>query len=270
LEARFIILHPDDPGEILLATSLIRCLKTQVEEALVYSVVSDSNRWLLDHNPYLDELFIYQNKPDELTDQLADFLPDYLIDLDGTRLVRRLKNRLKVLDFTIKRKKSGDSWVERAFVTCRLFDIHDDCKGSQLVAPPLDPALLPSEFLRGYIVLSLDSSTGKRSLSDDQIIELVVMTEKPIVISGPAASRQLADKIGQSTGCAVFPTCGDLTLRQNLSLLGSAKGAIVFDPMWDQLASALGTERKLITANGDADFLKNIALWARSLIAAIA
>lgn len=131
MEARFIILHPDDPGEILLATALIRCLKTQVEEALVYSVVKECHHWLLDSNPYLDDIFVYQENPMELLDQLKDFLPDYLIDLNGGREVRRFKNRLKVLDFSINRKNIGDQWSKRAFETCTLFDVQDDGKGPQ-------------------------------------------------------------------------------------------------------------------------------------------
>jgi len=210
LEARFILLHPDDPGEILLATALIRCLKTQVEEALVYSVVKESHRWLLESNPYLDEIFVYHENPKELLGELRDFLPDYLIDLDGSRSVRRFKNRLKVLDFTINRKHIDGLWTERAFQTCTLFDVQDDGRGQQLKAVPLKKELLPSAFLDGYLVLSLDSACDPKPISDDQIIRMVTMIEKPIVVCGGIHHRNLADRIGQSSGCAVFPTCGDL------------------------------------------------------------
>jgi ADP-heptose:LPS heptosyltransferase len=265
LEARFIILHPDDPGEILLATALIRCLKTQVEEALVYSVVKKSHKWLLESNPHLDEIFVYEENPKELLDQLKDFLPDYLIDLNGRREVRRFKNRLKVLDFTISRKHTDDLWPKRAFETCRLFDVHDDGKGPEYSASALDPELLPSEFLNGYLVLSLDSLAQARPLSDDQIIDLAVMIEKPIVVTGSVTDRDLANRIGQYTGCAVFPTCGDLSPAQIGSLFGQAKGVIVFDSIWEQVSTASKIDRLAVTGNSNLPKLQDIAVWARSL-----
>lgn len=265
MEARFIILHPDDPGEILLATALIRCLKTQVDEAQVYSIIKENHRWLLESNPYLDEIFAYRENPRELLEQLKDFLPDYLIDLDGGREVRRFKNRLKVLDFSLNRKNLGNQWSKRAFETCTLFDVRDDGKGQQLETTLLYQELLPGDFLEGYLVLSLDSSRKPRPVSDDQIIQFVAMTEKPIVITGNINDRDLADRIGQSTGCAVFPTCGDLTMPEIASVLSHAKGVIVFDSIWSQVTTALGINKMVIRENMDATNLTDIALWARTL-----
>ena len=265
MEARFVILHPEDPREILLATSLIRCLKTQVEEAQVYSVVKESHRWLLESNPYLDDIFVYLEDPKELLDQLKDFLPDYLIDLHGGREVRRFKNKLKVLDFAINRRHFEDQWTERAFQTCRLFDVQYDGAGQQFIKTPLYKNVLPGNFLEGYVVLALDTVTHPRPLSDDQIIQMAVMTEKPIVVTGNVADRSLADRIGQSTGCAVFPTCGDLSLAETASVLCHARGAIVFNPLWSQISSAAGIESKEIRGKMELMGLTDMALWARSL-----
>lgn len=229
-----------------------------MEGALVYSAVKKEHHWLLSLNPFLDELFLYQEKPDELLDELRNFLPDYLIDLDGSRVTRRLKGQLKVLDFTIRR---GDIWK-----TCTLFDVQDDGKGLQFASAPLDPEMLPSDFLKGYLVLALDSSRKRgRLLTDEQIIELALLTEKPIVVTGNSGDRDLANRIGQASGCAVFPTCGDLSPSQIGSLLGWARGSIVFNDFWNQVATALGKETFYVTENSALSDMKNIALWARSL-----
>jgi ADP-heptose:LPS heptosyltransferase len=266
LEARFVILLPDDAGKILMATSLIRCLKNQVEESLVYAIVMEKHKWLLEANPHLNELFVFQATPDELLEELKDFLPDYLIDLDGGKAVRRMKNRLKVLDFTLKKMFPWNQWEVLAFNTCKLFDVQKDDLGLQFFAKPLDPQWLPSDFLGGYLVLSLDAGVqGKRSLTDDQIIELVVMTEKPIVVTGDATDRGLANRIGQSTGCAVFPTCGDRSHSQIASLFGASKGTIVFDPFWAQISSGLGLNHKLLAGDIAPFHPDKLALWARSL-----
>lgn len=251
-----------------MATALIRCLKTQVEEAWVYAVIKGGHRWLLNGNDYIEHFFFFGENPLELLGELTDFLPDYLIDLDGRREVRRFKNRLKVMDFTIKARPSEESWTQRAFHTCTLFDVQDDGKGPEFHPDPLDPELLPSEFLNGYLLMALDSSAGQRGLSEKEIIELAVMIEKPIVVTGTGADRDLANRISQSSGCAVFPTCGDLDMPQNGSVLGSALGAIVFDPLWEQLAGAIGKDKACFIEGREKPDLKDVARWARSLFPA--
>ena len=267
MEARFVFIHPDDPGEILLATSLIRCVKRQVEGAQVYSLVREDHSWLLESNPFLDEIFPFREQPGELSELIRDFLPDYLIDLDGSRRVKRFKSEVKVLDFTLKRRWTTRPWRENAFATCRLFDVTDDGVGPDLIVPPLDPRILPSEFLDGYIALSLESA-GKPGLpvTESQVVELAVMIEKPIVVTGSQTERGLANRIGQLAGCAVFPVCGDLSPSQTASVVAGAEGVVLFDSFWDQVAAALGKKKIFIGSKGTPPNLVETALWARSLI----
>lgn len=266
MEACFIIIFPDNPTEILSSAALVRCLKNQVEEASVYALVQERHHWLLSLNPHIVDILVYQEKPEEQLDKVRELMPDYIIDLDGTRKMRRLKSRLKILDFPVSLRERHGSFPVRAFETCRLFDVQDDGQGPEFMVSPLDPQLLPSEYLEGYFFLSLESSRkGGRPMSDDQIIDFAVMTERPIVVTGEVVDRHLANRIGQSTGCAVFPTCGDLSRMQIASLLDSAQGALVFDPLWDQLAYVLDTERRFISGDNRPYDMKEYALWARSL-----
>jgi ADP-heptose:LPS heptosyltransferase len=136
----------------------------------------------------------------------------------------------------------------------------------QVVASNAYQDLLPGNFLAGYLVLSLESETQPRLLTDEQIIEMAVMIEKPIVITGLTGDRNLADRIGQSTGCAVLPTCGDLSLPEKVSVTGHAAGVIAFDPFWSKIAAATGKSGMALLNREDIPNLKDIALWARSLV----
>ncbi len=249
--------------ELLASGNLIRCLGAQVEGAVVYAVVRDDNAWLTNRHPSLDGVFTYREKPEELLDTLRDFLPDYVIDLDGTRKMRRLKSRLKVLDFTIRRKRSGNDFPVDSFETCRLFDVEDDGEEYRFVPEPPDMGLLPSDFLQGFLVLALDNGSRPRPLGDDLLIELAVMTERPMVVTGNASDRALANRISQASGCAVFPACGDFTRSQTAALISLSKGVIAFDPLWTLVAGSLGIP-VMYPGSGNPE---NIALWARSLFA---
>jgi hypothetical protein len=91
------------------------------------------------------------------------------------------------------------------------------------------------------------------------------MTEKPIVVTGNVQDRNLADRIGQSAGCAVFPTCGDLSPSETASVLSHAMGAVLFDSLWSGITGALGIRSTVILEKMGPEDLQNTAIWARSL-----
>jgi ADP-heptose:LPS heptosyltransferase len=261
LEACFVVLLPDDPAEILSSAILIRCLKAQVEDAIVHAVIRDDLQWLIFWHPELDGLITWREKPLELLEPLRDFLPDYIIDLDGTKRTHRLKARLKVLDFHIRRKRSGNDWPADAFETCRLFDVEDDGNGYRFVPEPFEGSLLPEDYMQGYLVLSLDSPETVRPIPDDRLIEMAVMTEKPMVITGKAADRNLANRIAQASGCAAFPACGDFTPGQTAAIISRSVGVIALDHLWTTVAGSLG----LPVMNPAAGDPSSVAIWARTL-----
>ncbi len=242
MEARFIVLLPDNPGMILLATPLIRGLKKQVEESYVYAMVQSDCTWLIQGNPYVDEILTWQNKPDEQIPNVRDLLPDYLINLDEQRSYRRLQRKTKVLEFTVPKsgKHQSGAYSERIFKTVNLFDVEDDKLGIDFQYPTFDPEWLPEKFLGGYVILSLETPVYVKKLTDDRLVELAALIEKPLVVTGPAAERELAEGIGKRTGCIVFPACGDFPDPETASLISASKAVIAYDSKWTGIARAMG------------------------------
>jgi hypothetical protein len=246
-----MVLLPESPEEILSSTPLIRCIRQQVEESFVYAVIQESHSWILESNPWIEGVFTYRSKPDELIDMVRDLLPDYLIDLEGKKLFRRLKRKTKVLDFCIGRvrKTEANTPRERMFRTVHLFDVQDDMGGADLSVPPVNPDWIPEKFLGGFVVLSLDIQPSFHRLDEDMLVSLVSLIEKPIVITGPREERGLAERIGQRTGCTIFPVCGDFTDRDYASFAGYSKGVLAASGFWSSVAGALG--KPAIQIGGD-------------------
>jgi len=258
------VLLPDNPGKILSATPLIRGLKKQVEESYIYVMVRSSCTWLIQGNPYVDEILAWQEKPDEQIPNVRDLLPDYFINLDELKTYRRLQRKTKVLEFKIPKpgKRESGTYLERIFKTVYLFDVENDNLGADFKYPPFDPEWLPEKFLDGYVIFSLEAPSSVQKLTDDQLVELVSLIEKPLVVTGPAGERELAERIGQRTGCTVFPVCGDFPDPETASLISASKAVIAYDSQWPGIARVMGKPVLTLGEPGSGSLAES-AVWIR-------
>jgi ADP-heptose:LPS heptosyltransferase len=236
-----MVLLPEQPEEILSSTPLIRCLRQQLKDSSVYALIHHDLAWILEGNPNLEGVLAYQTKPEEVIAEVRELMPDYLIDLEGKKLFRRLKRKTKVLDFCIGRVKRSEANTprERMFRTVHVFDVVDDLKGADLGIPPFNPEWLPEKFLGGFTVLSLHVPPLAKHLDEDSLVALVSLIEKPIVITGTGEERGLAERIGQRTGCTIFPVCGDFGDKEYASIISGSKGVIASTEFWCRVSEAL-------------------------------
>lgn len=278
MEVKFLVCLPDEPAEIILSTPVIRCLKTQVEDSIVIPVIRDDFSWLLSGNTHLDGMLSYLNSPEEILAPLKEQGADYLIDLDGTGRLKKIKNKMKVLDFILDRRGLNaphgrkplfgkpyppGSWMERAFRTLSVFDVIDDGRGTEYKASFPDPEWMPADFLKGYLVLCLDSRYGKPSLSESRLTELAGLIEQPLIIAGGKGDREMADRIGIQVGCTVLPACGDFTDPQIASIINGSAAVLAFDPFWRLIAATLDKPLARTAVDdlpGTADWMRN---WIR-------
>jgi len=78
---RFLIIRLSSIGDIVLTTPVIRCLKQQVPHAEVHVLTRASFRSVLQHNPYIDRLHLWDQSYLLLIDQLKQLAFDQVIDL---------------------------------------------------------------------------------------------------------------------------------------------------------------------------------------------
>lgn len=255
LEVGFTILHAPDPGEILRATPLIRSLKKQVEKSWVSCLVPAHLSFLLEDNPHIDQLISYHTKPKEALGQLRELMPDYLIDLVGGWKTRSFKNRLRVMDFTVKRK-SPVPFDQQLFQLVHLFDANDDGKGIDKGFEPFDREKLPENFKDGYLAICLDNSGFPSEPITTRMVDLINMSGSYVCLTGSAELRPVSDEIGQQVGCHVFSTCGDFSQKEMMAMMHEAYGIVSFDPQWVKVAEAWGKRNtSLLLTKNDVDAL---------------
>jgi len=222
----------------LFSHTLLGMLKNSIPDCWIGSVIEQKNTWLLDHHSAIDQIFPYKKSPEEIRHQLFEEAPDYLIDLIGGGKTRRFKNKLGVMDFSLKHRlikliANADSpaashriFKEAMVQLLSVFEIKElsDTTGIEL---PLDATwlgkVLPSEMISSYVFLDLELLGSPESIDPMALSETLGMLEHPVVLSGPAPYRILADSMIHGVGCSLFNTCGDFTEKERLMLLTGSK-----------------------------------------------
>jgi heptosyltransferase-2 len=150
-EVKFLIIRFSSIGDIVLTTPIVRCLKQQVQGAVVHYLTKPQYGSIIENNPHIDKVHILKNF-DETINELKDEGFDYIIDLHKSLRSWRFKNQLKVMDFSfpklnrekwlmvnLKRDKLPDVHiVDRYFEAVKVFDVNNDNKGLDYFIPEAD------------------------------------------------------------------------------------------------------------------------------------
>ena len=100
---KYLIIRFSSIGDIVLTTPVIRCLKNQVEGAVVHYLTKEQYRGILEPNPYIDKLWLYNSNMKELLPQLEQEEFDYIIDLHHNIRTLRIKNKLRKISFSFNK-----------------------------------------------------------------------------------------------------------------------------------------------------------------------
>ncbi|HQW44711.1 MAG TPA: glycosyl transferase, partial [Chitinophagaceae bacterium] len=79
--AKFLIIRFSSIGDIVLTTPVIRCLKKQVPDAEIHFLTKDTFRSIVEHNPYIDKLYVLAHSWELMIEELKVEEYDYIIDL---------------------------------------------------------------------------------------------------------------------------------------------------------------------------------------------
>ena len=237
-------MHSQDPYEILTSSALISALAIQVEESAICSVIHSDYAWLLEEPSLPHEILSYQNKPRSVISRIHDFVPDYLLDIQGGWKTWLFRNRLKVMDFTLQRKKNhigqGDDFRKQIFKLVSLFDVEETEPVTHLFRNRYNPAWLPESFQNGYVMLFLDPTTHR--ITTESWIEFLGLLETPVVLFGPAESRLVADILGKQVGCTLFNACGDFTNPDYFAMVHRSTGILAGGDLWPGVGKWAGKE----------------------------
>lgn len=263
---KFLIIRFSSIGDIILTTPVIRCLKTQVEGAYVHYATKKQFAPILDNNPYIERVHLFEGDLNSLVTELKNEEFDYIIDLHHNLRSYIVKSRIRTLSFSF-RKLNIEKWllvnfkinrlprmhiVDRYLETLKMFDIRNDGKGLDYFISEKDKsglAGLPEEFRERYIAFAIGGMHGTKKLPTGKIIQICERINLPVVLLGGDQDVEAAREIAVAVGRRVVNACGRLNINQSASLVKHATLVITHDTGLMHIASAF--RKKIISVWGN-------------------
>ena len=123
MAVKYLIIRFSSIGDIVLTTPIIRCLKTQVEDAEVHYLTKPAFAPLLSNNPYIDKLITLKESLSNTIKEVREEQYDYIIDLHHNLRTYIIKNKTGILTFSFPKLNFKKALLVN-FKINRLPDVH--------------------------------------------------------------------------------------------------------------------------------------------------
>lgn len=264
---KFLIVRFSSIGDIVLTTPVVRHLKQQVEDAEIHYLTKAVYAPLLEPNPYIDHVHVYDGDIKASIAQLRKEGIDYVIDLHHNLRTARIKHGLRRIAFSVH-KLNWLKWlyvtfkidrlpqrhmVDRNLDTIKAFIDRQDDKGLDFFIPensevPIQS--LPETFHSGYVGLSIGAQHETKKLSPDSLVKLCQNLDCPVLILGGPEDQERGDYIVSSLpGRDILNGCGHYSIHQSASLVRQARVLITHDTGLMHIGAAF--RRKIISVWGN-------------------
>ncbi len=266
MKTKFLIIRFSSIGDIVLTSPVIRCLKNQFPEAEVHFLTKKRNFDLIQANPYIDRIHLFEDSLPDVLRKLKEEKFDFIIDLHNNLRSLRIKIGLKTRCHTFN-KLNIRKWlytrfklnympeghiVDRNLETLKSFRIVDDGRGLDYFIPPEDefPLVdLPETFRNGYIALVLAGTYATKRMPAEKYQRLISETQLPFILLGGKSERALADRILEWKTGNVLDFTGKLSINQSASLVKNAQLVIANDTGLMHIAAAF--HKKILSVWGN-------------------
>lgn len=251
-EIKFLVMRFSSIGDIVLTTPVVRCLKQQVEGAVVHFITKPAYASMLEANPYIDKVHTLGSFR-ETVNELRDEGFDYIIDLHNNIRTLRFKHKLKVLDFSFD-KLNRQKWmlvnfkknklpdihiVDRYFETVKLFDVVNDGKGLDFfVASISDDEIMKSFSIPdAFAIFAIGGQHATKKMPVEKIREICLGLLRTVVLIGGKEDGSAGEEVSKGLP-NVINLCGKTSLDESAILIKKSLLVITHDTGMMHIAAA--------------------------------
>ncbi len=266
MKTKFLIIRFSSIGDIVLTSPVVRCLKTQFADAEIHFLTKKRNADLIQANPYIDRLKLYDNSISDLIAELKTEQYDYIIDLHNNLRSMRVKMALGAKSYNFNKLNfrkylltqfginlmPNRHLVDRAMDTLIPFHIQNDGKGLDYFIPKefiLPQETLPEGFQNGYVALVLAGTYPTKKVPAAKYRKVITETNLPFVLLGGKSERDLAAEILSWNTGNVIDYTGKLRINQSACLVRDARLVISNDTGLMHIAAAF--KKKILSVWGN-------------------
>ncbi len=252
---KILVIRFSSIGDIVLATPVIRALKTQGDNE-IHILTKEKYKSILTQNPYVDKIHALREKWDDTVTELRNENFDFIVDLHKNLRSFRIKQALGKPSFSFP-KVNVQKWimvnfkinrlpkehiVDRYFQAVKRLNIKNDGKGLDYFIPEKDfvdlgnyPLLKSKKFIAFVVGGRHETKIFPAAKSASVISKL----DYPVVLLGGKEDEQRAREIKAAcTHEKVLNACGKLNLHQSASLIRQSGLVITNDTGLMHVAAA--------------------------------
>lgn len=252
---RYLIIRLSSIGDIVLTTPVIRCLKQQVPGAEVHVLTKASFRQVLQHNPYIDRLHLWDRSYTLLIDQLRQQSFDQIIDLHHNTKTLRIKRdlavparsfyKLNIEKYLLTALKinvlPAKHIVDRYLETVKSLGVENDGKGLDHFLSPSDAltqADIPGAQRAGYVAVVIGAALGTKRWPKEHFQAFCRQLDHPIVLLGGKEDRERGEFIASVDPVKIYNACGKFSLNESADWVRKSKFVVTGDTGLMHIAAA--------------------------------
>lgn len=263
---KILIIRFSSIGDIVLTTPVIRCLKQQVQDAKIHYCLKKQYAGVLQANPYIDKLHLFDGNLKALAENLRAEHFDYIIDLHNSLRSGLLKMKLRAPSNAFP-KLNIEKWllvnlkinrlpdlhiVDRYFMAAKHFSIQNDGLGLDYFIPAgdaYDPSWLPPAYRQKFIAFVTGGRHNTKIFPAEKIIQVCRLLDHPVVLLGGPEDAETAAVVAGKLPGKVFNACGIFSLNRSAAIVKQSDMVITNDTGLMHIAAAF--KKKIISLWGN-------------------
>ncbi len=252
---KVLVIRFSSIGDIVLTSPIIRCLKQQVPDAKVHFLTKQQFLPVIEANPYIDRIWLYDKNFRELIPQLKLEGFDFIVDLHKNYRSFFVIRKLGVPSASFP-KLNFRKWmlvnlkinflppvhvVDRYFRATEKLKIKNDGRGLDFFIPvneEVDLMTLPATHREGFIAIVIGGKHNTKIFPVEKLTELCENLSLPVILLGGKEDQQRGELIAASDSSTIFNACGKYTLNQSASVLRQATSVLTNDTGLMHVAAA--------------------------------
>ncbi len=268
---KILIIRFSSIGDIVLTTSVVRCVKEQVKNAEIHFLTKEIFFPVLEANPYINKIHLLHESEREMIRELKNEKFDLIIDLHHNIRSLRVKVALGVESRTFN-KINFDKWmmvnfkingmpsihiVDRYFETVKSLGVKNDGKGSDYfisITDVVEMHSLPLMVSQGYVAFVIGAKHFTKRLPVKKITEICKLINKPIILLGGKEDQKAGEEIAANSEYHAWSACGLYNINQSASLIRQAISVITHDTGLMHIAAAFNKKILSIWGNTIPEF----------------
>lgn len=248
---KFLLIRLSSIGDVVITTPVVRCIAEQVKDAEVHFLTRKAFVPLLEANPYIRKIHVYDDNLPEVLKELKDEGFDYVIDLHKNLRTRRLRmhlrsrwisyHKLNILKWIRVRTRwkvlPGKHLVDRYFEALQPIGVKNDGKGMDFFLPAVT---VPTGIPEGqFVAITLGAKFATKAIPVHKAAEFCKELPYPVVVLGGKAEMEKSAELAALLPGKVTDLSGQLDLPGSAYVISRASCLITGDTGLMHIAAAL-------------------------------